>query len=73
MCFWPPDFTSEDYSNILSERIPLLRLPKRSVPFCVSTHVTKDFTSAERYDYGPLFQALGEPVAFPIASSANLQ
>ena len=70
---WPPGYTSDDYSNLLLDRIPILLLPKRCMPYHTKTHITKDFTSTERYDYGPIFQALGEPVAFPTASAVNLQ
>lgn len=64
MCF-PPGFTSEDYSNKYIDNIPTIELPKRLIPNRVRTHCTINFTSGEQYDYGPIFWALGAPVASP--------
>lgn len=68
---YPPGFTSEDYSEDYLERIPLLQLPRRQIPFNLIYHRTVQFTSKEQYDYGPLFQALGGLVASPTASVVN--
>lgn len=71
MCFWPPGFTSEDYSEDYLERIPLLQLPRRQITFRLAYHHTVQFTSKEQYDYGPIFQALGGLVASPATSVVN--
>lgn len=69
----PPSYTGHDSSYRYMDRIPRLQLPPRCVVFYCKTHTTTEFTSKERYDFGPLFRALGVPAASPIACSVSLR